>query len=341
MITFKAMNVQRFTALNLLLACLLWAPVASAATLKIATLSPEGSSWMKVLRKHGKAVEQRTDGAVKFKFYPGGVMGDDKAVLRKMRVGHLHGAVLTAGGLVQAYPDIALYNMPMLFRDNAEIDFVRDNMDDKLMVGLREKKYVGFGFAEVGFAYPMSRLPTTSVQDMRQRKVWTPDNDIGSLRGFEAFSIAPIPLPISDVLAGLQTGLIDSLASPPIGAIALQWHTQVQHALELPLLYIYGLLAMAERPFDKLTAQQQAIVTEEFQQAVSSADATARKDHNSAKAALGKQGVVWETPSKAELEEWLGLAEEARRRLIDSNYVSAQLYQEALDLLSRYRGAGG
>ena len=145
----------------------------------------------------------------------------------------------------------------------------------------------------------------------------------------------------SDVLAGLQTGLIDSLASPPIGAIALQWHTQVQHALELPLLYIYGLLAMAERPFDKLTAQQQAIVTEEFQQAVGSADATARKDHNSAKAALGKQGVVWETPSKAELEEWLGLAEEARRRLIDSNYVSAQLYQEALDLLSRYRGAGG
>jgi TRAP-type C4-dicarboxylate transport system substrate-binding protein len=341
MSTFKTMNFQNFTALMLLLGGLLWTPFTTAATLKIATLSPEGSSWMKVLRKHGKAVEQRTDGAVKFKFYPGGVMGDDKAVLRKMRVGQLHGAVLTAGGLVQAYPDIALYNMPMLFRDNEEIDYVRENMDDRLMVGLREQNYVGFGFAEVGFAYPMSRLPTASVEQMQQRKVWTPDNDIGSLRAFEAFKIAPIPLPISDVLAGLQTGLIDTLASPPIGAIALQWHTQVQQALELPLMYIYGLLAMAERPFEKLTAEQQAIVTEEFQRAVRTADESARRDHNSAKAALGKQGVVWQTPSKLELQEWLRLAEEARRRLIDSNYVSAQLYQEALDLLNRYRGAGG
>ena len=102
-----------------------------AATLKIATLSPDGSVWMKVLRKHGKAIEQRTDGAVKLKFYPGGVMGDDKAVLRKMRVGQLHGAVITAGGLVQTYPDIALYNLPLLFHSDAEIDYVRAALDER------------------------------------------------------------------------------------------------------------------------------------------------------------------------------------------------------------------
>ncbi len=327
----------RFTLLAVVLGCL---PVSHAATLKIATLSPEGSSWMKVLRKHGKAVEQRTDGAVKFKFYPGGVMGDDKAVLRKMRVGQLHGAVLTSGGMVQAYPDIALYNMPMLFRGNEEIDFVRQTLDDKLMAGLRDNKFVGFGLAEVGFAYPMTQTPTASVDQMRQRKVWTPDNDIGSLRAFEAFKIAPIPLPISDVLAGLQTGLIDSVASPPIGAVALQWHTQVQHALELPLLYIYGLLAMAERPFERLRPEHQVIVAEEFQQAVRAADATARRDHNSAKDALGKQGIQWQTPSETELTEWVRLADEARRKLIESNYVSAELYQETVNLLNQYRDRG-
>jgi len=339
--TFKAkadLGLIRFT---LLLCMLVWLPAGHAATLKIATLSPEGSSWMKVLRKHGKAVEQRTDGAVKFKFYPGGVMGDDKAVLRKMRVGQLHGAVLTAGGMIQAYPDIALYNMPMLFRGNDEIDFVRQTLDEKLMAGLRENKFVGFGFAEVGFAYPMTQEPAASVGQMRQRKVWTPDNDIGSLRAFEAFKIAPIPLPISDVLAGLQTGLIDSVASPPIGAIALQWHTQVQHALELPLLYIYGLFAMAERPFERLKPEHQAIVAEEFQQAVRTADASARRDHNSAKAALGNQGIQWQSPSEAELGEWMSLADQARRRLIENNYVSAELYQEALNLLKQYRGTSG
>lgn len=331
-------NVFRLAAFTLLLS---WGFQAQAATLKIATLSPEGSAWMKVLRQHGRAIEERTDGNVKLKFYPGGVMGDDKAVLRKMRVGQLHGAVITAGGLVQTYPDIALYNLPLLFRSDAEIDYVRAALDEQLMAGLREKKFVGFGFAEVGFAYPMTQKPAVSVAQMQKQKVWTPDNDLGSLKAFEAFDISPIPLPIADVLAGLQTGLINSVASPPIGTIALQWHTQVQHALELPILYVYGLFAMAERPFEKLTQEQQAIVTEELRLAVKTADESARKDHISAKNALVKQGIEWQTPNGEEMQEWLGLATEARERLIDTGYVSAELYQQTLDLLAQFREAGG
>ena len=331
-------SVLKHLTLGLLLVA---APASFAATLKIATLSPEGSGWMKVLRQHGKAIEQRTDGAVKMKFYPGGVMGDDKAVLRKMRVGQLHGAVITAGGLVQNYPDISLYNLPLLFRNDAEIDYVRRALDESLMQGLREQKFVGFGFAEVGFAYPMTQVPVVTVEQMRELKVWTPDNDIGSLRGFEAFGISPIPLPISDVLAGLQTGLINSVASPPIGTIALQWHTQVQHALDLPLIYVYGLFAMAERPFEKLTAEQQVIVEEEMRAAVHSADVAARRDHVSAKGALVKQGISWQQPNDEQLQEWLRLAEEARDRLVANGYVSAELYRRTLALLAEYRAASG
>lgn len=339
------MNISSRTRLGsaqiilLALLSLAIAPFSSAATLKIATLSPEGSAWMKVLRKHGKAIEERTGGAVKMKFYPGGVMGDDKAVLRKMRVGQLHGAVITSGGLVQTYPDISLYNLPMMFRNNDEVDHVRAVLDEQLMQGLRKNKFVGFGFAEVGFAYPMTQSPTASVEQMRQRKVWTPDNDIGSLRGFEAFDISPIPLPISDVLAGLQTGLVDSIASPPIGTIALQWHTQVQYGLDLPLIYVYGLFTMAERPFKKLSAEHQRIVDEEMRAAVSTADRDARRDHLGAKAALGKQGIQWQQPSSKELGEWLTLAAEARSRLVDSGYVTSAMYQRAEQLLSEFRAA--
>jgi len=314
---------------------------AHAATLKIATESPDGTVWMKMLRKHGKIIEQRTDGAVKLKFYPGGVMGDAKAVMRKLRIGQLHGAVMTSGGMLQTYPDIALYNMPMLFQSNDEIDHVRAHLDERLMAGLRQKKFIGFGLAEVGFAYPMTQTAAVSVTQMRQRKVWTPDNDLVSLRAFEAFSIAPIPLPMSDVLAGLQTGLIDSVAAPPVGTIALQWHTQVEHGLELPLLYIYGLFAMAEKPFEKLTPEHQNVVSEELREAVRLADASARRDHNSAMQALGNQGIEWRKPSRVELDEWLRLASQARDRLIANGYVSAELYQQALNLLADFRGASG
>ncbi|MDA9905449.1 TRAP transporter substrate-binding protein DctP, partial [Pseudomonadales bacterium] len=96
-----------------------------AVTFKIATLSPEGTGWMKALRGAAKNIGERTDGSVKFKIYPGGVMGDDKAVLRKMRIGQLHGAALTSGGVMQPYPDIALYNLPLIFRNYAEADYVR------------------------------------------------------------------------------------------------------------------------------------------------------------------------------------------------------------------------
>ena len=310
---------------------------AQAVTLKIATLSPEGSSWMKLLRKHAKNIEAQTGGEVKFKFYPGGVMGDDKAVLRKMRVGQLHGAVITAGGLAQNYPDIAVYSLPMLFRGEEEIDFVRKTMDDVLMDGLRDNKFVGFGFAEVGFAYPMMQASGSSVQDVRKQKVWVPDNDPASLRAFEAFRITPIPLPIADVLAGLQTGLIDSIGSPPVGAIALQWYTQVEHAIDLPLLYVYGLFAMAERPFNRLSPEHQAIVNKELRAAVAAADGSARRDHESAKSALTTQGIQWAKPSDTEFSEWDSLASAARGRIVDAGFVTKDVYAQIESLITEFR----
>ena len=213
---------------------------AQAVTLKIATLSPEGTAWMKMLRRAAGNIEQRTEGAVKFKIYPGGVMGDDKAVLRKLRVGQLHGAALTSGGVMQPYPDIVLYNLPLTFRSAAEVDYVRERMDTKLMAGLAEQKFVGFGVAEVGFAYPMMQQAVTSVAEFQDLRVWAPDNDPGAMKAYSSFNVTPIPLPIADVLTGLQTGLINTIGSPPIGAIALQWHTQISHSLNLPLLYVYA-----------------------------------------------------------------------------------------------------
>ena len=320
-----------------LLCVLLAAPLASAVTVKLATLSPEGSGWMKVLRKHAKVIEKESNGEVKFKLYPGGVMGDDKAVLRKMRVGQLHGAVLTAGGLVQAYPDIVIYNLPLLFNNSEEVDYVRARLDDQLMQTLRTKKFVGFGFAEVGFAYPMTKSPATSVAQMRERKVWSPHNDPGALQAYQAFRISPIPLPIADVLAGLQTGLIDSIGSPPIGAIALQWHTQVEYGTELPLIYVYGTLALTERGFKRIPKQYQALVERELNAAVKAVDASARADHNSAKQAITNQGIEWLTPNEVQMEEWLSLAQTSRADTVEQGHISRDLYNQVLALLKEAR----
>jgi TRAP-type C4-dicarboxylate transport system substrate-binding protein len=295
---------------------------------------------MKVLREAAQRIDERTSGSVKFKFYPGGVMGDDKTVLRKMGLGQLHGAVLTSGGLANTYQDIAIYNMPMLFRNEAEVDYVRERLDAKLMQGLREEKFIGFGLAEVGFAYPMVQTPATEVAHVRARKVWVPDNDPASLQAFDAFDITPIPLPMADVLAGLQTGLINAMAAPPVGTIALQWHTQVDYAVELPLMYIYGLFAIAARPFNKLSPQEQAIVTEELQKGVGEVNATSRQAHVVAKAALGMQGIEWLKPSDDAKREWRDLAESARQRMVAAGYISQAMFDELTGHLAEFRASG-
>jgi TRAP-type C4-dicarboxylate transport system substrate-binding protein len=311
----------------------------AATTLKIATLSPEGTGWMIELRQAAKAIRERTNDQVKLKIYPGGVMGDDKAVLRKLRVGQLHGAAMTSGGVMQPYPDIALYNLPLVFRDSAEVDYVRARLDKKLMAGLREQKFVGFGLAEVGFAYPMMKDPVTSVASFQDRRVWAPDNDPGALKAYSSFNITPIPLPIADVLTGLQTGLIDSIGSPPIGAIALQWHTQVDYALELPLMYVYGLFAITERAFNRMNETEQSIVTKELSAAVARVDAASRKDNDAANQALVDQGLQWLQPSDAERAEWYGIADGANQRLKANEYVSAAMFDELMALLQEYRSA--
>lgn len=322
----------------LLLTGAVWAVQAHAVTFKVATVSPDGSMWMKELRAGASEVAQRTAERVSFKFYPGGVMGDDKAVLRKIRSGQLHGAVLTAGGLSQVYTDIQLYSLPMVFNDLAEVDFVRGRMDPLLMSGLREQGFVGFGIAEVGFAYAMSKTQVENFEEIRAQKVWIPDGDPGAEKAVLTFDITPIPLSIADVLGGLQTGLISSVAVPPVGAIALQWHTQLKYVFDLPLMYVYGLLMVRDRQFDSLDPADQAVVSEVMGRVVERVNAQNRIDHERAVEVLKSQGLVFSVPSQAEAKRWKELAEQASEGMISEGVISSALFEQLEVELAGYRG---
>ncbi len=333
MIIFRNLTICFFVIVGAL------AGASHAAVLKIATLSPEGSDWMKVLRQSAKEIDNQTSGRIKLKIYSGGVMGDDKAVMRKMRIGQLQGAVLTSGGLVNSYKDIGIYGLPMLFRDQAEVDSVRAQIDPALMAGMSEKGFIGFGLAGVGFAYPMSQIRATSVGEVRKMKIWTPDNDLGALTAFEAFEISPIPLPYGDVLMGLQTGLINGIAAPPVGTLVLQWHTQVSYALDLPLLYVYGSFVLSKKSFKKLSQTDRVIVSDILEEAVRRVDTSAKLDDLEAKEALTRQDIEWLKPSDRDFEEWEKLAEVSRNALVQDDYVSDSLYRQVLSILEKSRAS--
>jgi TRAP-type C4-dicarboxylate transport system substrate-binding protein len=310
---------------------------AQGVQFKVATLAPDGSFWMEEARQAAEKIERRTDGRVGFRFYPGGTMGNDDTVLRKMRIGQLHGGVLLAGSLGDLDPDFEIYNLPLIFRSYDEVDHVRRQLDQQLMSQLDDAGIVAFGLVETGFVYLMSTKPTRSFADLDGRKAWIPEGDAISKAIADAAGLAPVPLALSDVLTGLQTGLIDTVAAPPVGAVALQWFTKATYVTDLPLTYIYGTLVLSDRAFRKLGAEDQKVVREELEAMSSALNRRARTDNQQAREALAKQGVTFVTPTPETEKRWEQVADEARQELIGRQHYDRNLITEMERILDEYR----
>ncbi len=242
---------------------------------------------MEQLRAAAARIKKQTDNQVKFKFYPGGVMGGDKTVLRKIRLGQLQGAAVTNGSLNNFYPVIQLYNLVIVFSSLVEVDFVREKMEAKLMRGLGRSNFVQMGFAEMDFAYLMSKDRIQSVADLRMQEVWIPEGNPVAEIAMDAFKVNAVPLPIRNVLVGLQTGLLDTVAASPVGALMLQWYN---HIVDLPVSYIFGVFIMDKKALKKLSFAERKIVEKELAQAIKSIDRKNRKDNIASLQTIYKQG---------------------------------------------------
>jgi TRAP-type C4-dicarboxylate transport system substrate-binding protein len=329
-------NTLKLTCLTLAVSLL--ATVADAATIKIATLSPDGSAWMKTMKAAGDEIYQKTEQRVKFRFYPGGVMGNDKAVLKKIRIGQLQGAAISGGALATYAPDTQVYNLPMLFQSYEQVDYVRAKIDKDIMQDFEKAGWVNFGLAEAGFAFMMSKNPIVTPDDLKQNKVWVPSNDPASEAAAESFGIAPTPLHLGDVLAGLQTGLVNAVTTSPIAAIALQWHTQVDYINNLPLVYLYGILAIDKKAFDKkISAEDQKIVREVMGKAFKTIDTQNREDNKAAYAAILEQGIKELSPNAVEQQQWRDKTQQSIALFLKKGGISQQAYDKITAVANEYK----
>ena len=299
--------------------------VEAQSTLKIASLAPEGSLWMKEMRAAGDEVAKGSAGRVAIKFYPGGVMGNDATVLRKIRLGQLQGGAFTGSELSLVYKDAQLYSLPFLFSGYDQVDAVRPKIDPLLVAGFEKSGYKIVGISGVGFAYLMGTRKLSNSDELKQAKVWVPQNDRIAELTFREGGIEPIPLPLGDVFTALQTGLVDTVGNTAAGAIALQWHTKIAHVFDLPLSYVVGYVAVDNKAFAKLSAEDQALVVKAFGAAADRIDAGNRKADADARAVLQKQGVKFAAASPAETAHWKDVGARVEKQLLGEKELNAEL----------------
>jgi TRAP-type C4-dicarboxylate transport system substrate-binding protein len=312
---------------------------ALAVDIKIASVAPDGSHWMQQMRAGAELIQSRTEGRVAIKFYPGGVMGNDAQVLRKVRIGQLQGGAFTAGGLGARYSPLNLYGIPFLFRSLEEVDHARSRLDPKLLQGLEQAGFVSFGFIEGGFAKLLASEPVRSVEDIRRKKVWVPEGDQVSFLAMQSLGLSPVVLPLTDVLTGLQTGLIEIAFASPVAALVLQWHTRVKYVTELPISYSMGIFAIETDTFRKLDTADQQVIREVMSEVATRLDRTAREDNARADDVLRESGLQSVDVNAADVAAWRRTIEGIYPQLRQRPDMDGPMLDELLSLLADYRAS--
>jgi len=302
--------------------------------IKFSTLAPEGSSWMKSMHGFSEKIKKATDGNVVFKFYPGGVSGDEKDVIRKMRIGQLHGAGFTGVGLGAILPEVRVLDLPFLFQSDREVEHVYQAMNDYFEKRFEEKGYILLGWVPVGWVHFLSKKPIRTVDDLRASKPWLWEGDPLVEKAYAGMNVQPIPLSITDVLLSLQTGMVDTVYSSTQGSLVLQWFTKVKHITRLRMGYATGGVLISRKKFKKLPAEYQKSLKKIGAECMKDLVAVIQADNLKAEKVLENNGLKWTPePDPANLKKFQQAGVTVRKSL-SGKIFSPELLSKVLGHLA-------
>ncbi len=312
-------------------------------TIKFATVAPQGSTWYNVMKEYDDAIRKESGGRMGFKIYPGGTTGEEKDVIRKMRVGQLHSAGFTGVGLGEIAPKVRILDAPFLFKNYAEVDYVRDAFDQEFAKAFDDGGYVNLGWAEVGFVYVFTKVPVKNAQDLKGVKMWMWEGDPIAEAAFKALNVSPIPLSLADVLTSLQTGLIDGMYTSPLAAISLQWFTRVKYMMDLPLADSQGAVLITKKEFDTLPKDLQEILVRNGRLYMKKLTDQSRKDNQKSLEQLQKSGIIFLQPGTEKERANYGQTGKAARqsligKLYDQNFLD-RVEQAVVEARKQSKGA--
>ena len=307
---------------------------------KFATLIPADTAWMKEIDHWADQVYKKSNGRLKFKIYPGGVMGDEPDVLRKIRSRQLQGAFFTGYGIGRIYSSARVLEMPFLFKNTNESDYVRDKLMPEIEAGFRFKGFELLGWPEIGSIHFFSKHPISSLTDLKQQRIWLWQGDPVGEAFAQASGVSPVPLSIIDVYAQLTAkhGSINTVYNSTFGALTMQWHTKLSYASKLSMTNAIGAIVVSNRFFKKLPEDLQLILKTTGLETSQKINLITRRDNQQSIELLKKSGMkfLWDWNDQ-EKNEMLLIRDKAAEQLIQSDYISQKMFSRTKTMLDDYR----
>jgi len=309
-------------------------------TLKFATLMPTGTTWTNTFDNWIKEVEEKSQGRLKFRMYSGGVMGDEPDVLRKIRKGQLHGGLFSGYGIGRMYSPSRILELPFLFKDTDEVDYVRDQLMPDIEVGFRKNGFELIGWPEVGQIHFFSKHKIQSIDDIRKSRIWLWQGDPMGEALFAAADIKPVPLSIIDVYPQLSAkhGSIDTVYMSTFGAIGLQWYSKVRYATHISVTNAIGAIVISNKFFNQLPEDLQELIKDSGIIASNTIREQTRKENILSKQLLIDNGIefLWDWED-TNFDEFISIRDEAAKHLIKTNYIPENFYNKTRSHLETFR----
>ena len=285
-----------------------------AVTLRIASLAPAGSSWMKVLNAWKATLETETQGRLKLRFYPGGSQGDERDFVRKMRVGQLDGGVVTMSGMSLLVRPMVILVLPNFLDTYEELDRVRLKMSKEFEKMFEDEGFMMVAWGDAGKTRLFSKKQIERPSDIKSMRPWLWKDDLIFIEFYDVIGASAVRLGVPEVYPGLQTNIIDVVTSSALTAVALQWYTRVKYMTGHNSSIIAGGMVMRKEKIDELPPDLKEAFLRTSKRVEILLHKSIRRDDQKAYDVVIKKGIVATETSKYKAE-WDAAAKQVRDRM--------------------------
>jgi len=313
---------------------------APQPVIRLGTEVPRGTTVYKLLTEMGEKWRDAPGGGARLIIYPDGTQGSEVDMVRRMRVGQLQAAVLTASGLAEIEPDLnVLQAMPLVYRSFAELEYVRNQLRTELEAKLAAKGVVVVFWGDAGWVRYFSRSQARFPDDFKRMKVYTGAGNYDQIQLMKQAGFNPVPLEWNDVLTAIQTGMIDAVPAPPLFALEGQFYSELKYMLEVNWVPLPGAVVVTKRTWDSLSPDtRQALLKTGRETGVEITAQSRRENAEAVRTMQDKHGLKVQAMTPEMTAKWEQLAE-SLRPAIRGKLVPAAMFDRVIDLLTKYRSS--